>query len=92
MVTDAIIDCYNDSECVTGFFTMFEEHLALPFRTSVLGVDVTVTGIDLTEDDQIMAICARDRSRQSIPIFDLPLPTPPPEGAEWIAAYRHWRR
>lgn len=92
MVTDAIIDCYNDSECVTGFFTMFEEHLALPFRTSVLGVDVTVTGIDLTEDDQIMAICARDRSRQSIPILDLPLPTPPPEGAEWIAAYRHWRR
>jgi hypothetical protein len=23
---------------------------------------------------------------------DLPLPSPPPEGAEWIAAYRLWAR
>jgi len=22
--------------------------------------------------------------------LDLPLPSPPPAGAEWIAAYRHW--
>jgi hypothetical protein len=55
-----------------------------------LGVDVTVTSIDLTDDDQIVAICARGRSRQRIPILDLPLPTPLPEGAEWIEAYRHW--
>jgi hypothetical protein len=54
------------------------------------GVEVTVTGVDLTEDEQIVAICARGRSRQRIPILDLPLPTPPPQGAEWIAAYRHW--
>jgi len=30
------------------------------------------------------------RSRQCIPILDLPVPTPPPGGAEWIEAYRHW--
>jgi hypothetical protein len=30
--------------------------------------------------------------RQAIPILDLPLPTPPPDGAEWIEAYRHWAR
>lgn len=92
MVEEATVDCYNESECVTGFFTMFEEHLAVPFQTSVLDVEVTVTGVDLTEDDQIVAICVRGRSRQSIPILDLPLPTPPPDGAEWIAAYRHLRR
>ncbi|TDO30398.1 hypothetical protein EV643_13811 [Kribbella sp. VKM Ac-2527] len=92
MVKEATVDCYNDSECVTGFFTMLEEHLAVPFRTSVLGVDVIITGIHLTEDDHIVAMCVRDRSRQSIPILDLPLPRPLPIGAEWIAAYRHWRR
>jgi hypothetical protein len=90
MVAQATVDSYNDSECVTGLYTMLDEHLDVPFQATVLGVDVTVTGIDLTDDDQIVAICARGRSRQRIPILDLPLPTPLPEGAEWIEAYRHW--
>jgi hypothetical protein len=46
--------------------------------------------VDLTEDEQITAIRAHGRSRQRIPILDLPLPTPPPTGAEWIDAYRRW--
>lgn len=90
MVAEATIDCYNDSECVTGFYTMIDEHLEVPFQTEVLGVDVTVTGIDMGDDDQIVAICSRCRWRQRIPILDLPLPAPSPGGAEWIEAYRHW--
>ena len=90
MVAEATVDCYNDGECVTGLYTMLEEHLATPFQTSVLGVDVTVAKVDLTADDMIVAVCTRGRSRQRIPILDLPLPEPPPEGAEWIEAYRHW--
>jgi hypothetical protein len=90
MIAEATVDCYNDSECVTGFYTMLDDNLAKPFQTVVLGVDVTVTGIDLTEDEQITAMCTRGRSKQRIPILDLPLPTPPQEGAEWIAAYRRW--
>jgi hypothetical protein len=69
---------------------MLDDNLTVPFQTVVIGVDVTVAGIDLTDDEQIMAICARDRSTQRIPILDLPLPTPQPDGAEWIAAYRRW--
>ena len=89
MIDEATADCYNHSECVTGFYTMIGEHLDVPFPTSVLGVDVTVTHIDLADDEQIVAVCARGRSRQRVPILDLPLPTPP-RGAEWIEAYRHW--
>ena len=62
----------------------------VPFRTEVLGVDVTVTGIDLGDEDQIVAICVRSGRRQRIPILGLPLSAPPPGGAEWIEAYRHW--
>ena len=91
LIAEATVDCYNDSECVTGFHTMIEEHLEVPFQTCVLGVDVTVIGIDLSDDDQVEAICAGGRWRQRIPILDLPLPTPPPGGAEWIEAYRYWR-
>ncbi len=90
MVEEATVDCYNEAEQVTGLFTMIEEHLAVPFETSILGVPVTVESVDLNHSDQIVAICVRDRMRQAIPILDLPLPAPAPEGAEWIDAYRHW--
>lgn len=92
MIAEATVDCYHDNECVTGFYTMLDEHLAMPFQTCVLGVEVTVTGLDLAEDDQIVAVCARDGWRQRIPILDLPVPAPAPDGAEWIEAYRHWLR
>lgn len=92
LIAQATVDCYNDSECVTGFYTMLDEHLAVPFKSVVLGVDVTVVGIDLTDDDQIMAVCTRGPSTQRIPILDLPLPTRHPDGAEWIDAYRRWAK
>lgn len=90
LVDEATVDCYNDGECITGFYSLLDEHLAVPFRTVVLGVEVTVTGIDLTDGEQIVAVCSRGRLAQRLPLLDLPLPTPPPAGAEWIAAFRHW--
>ncbi len=90
LIEDATVDCYNEAEQITGLFTMLEDHLALPFQTSVLGVTVTVTRVDLTVSDQIVAICRRDGVKQAIPLLDLPLPAPAPDGAEWIEAYRCW--
>lgn len=89
LVEEATVDCYNDDEQLTGLFTMIEDNLALPFTTRVLGVEVTVRRVDL-RGDRIVAICHRDRERQAIAILDLPLPDPPPDGAQWIEAYRHW--
>jgi hypothetical protein len=90
MVEEATVDCYNESEQATGLFTVLEDNLAVPFETSILGVTVDVERVELNTWDQIVAICRRDRFRQAIPIVDLPLPTPAPRGAEWIAAYGHW--
>ena len=92
MIEEANVDAYNDEEQITGLFTMLEEHLALPFDTEMLGITVTVTKIDLTASNEIVAICRRDNHKQTIPILDLPLPAPRPDGAEWIDAYRRWRR
>jgi len=91
MVEEATVDAHDESEQALGWFTMFEEHLDLPFETKVLGATVAVTSIDLRDDDQINAICARGRERQAISLLDLPLPSPRPGGSEWIEAYRHWR-
>ena len=92
LVEEAVVDAYNESEQRCGLFTMIEDHLALPFDTEVLGVPVTVERIDLTEADEVVAICRRGRRRQRIAVLDLPLPSPPPDGAEWIEAYRYWAR
>ncbi|WP_281900817.1 hypothetical protein [Micromonospora humidisoli] len=89
MIEEATVDAYGDDEQLAGLFTMIEEHLAVPFTTTVLGVEVTVGKIDLTADT-IVALCARGRYRQRIDLLDLPLPTPAPDGAGWIDAYRHW--
>ncbi|MCI0429775.1 MAG: calcium-binding protein [Rhodospirillales bacterium] len=90
LVEEAVVDCYDEEEQLTGLFTMIEENLALPFATRVLGVEVTVESIDLTDDDKIVAGCRRGRERQAISLLELPLPSPPPDGAEWIHAYRYW--
>ncbi len=92
LVEEATVDCYNESEQATGLYTMIEDNLQLPFETEVLGVAVTVIAVDITEDDQIVAVCERGGLRQKLLILELPLPTPRPAGSEWIEAYRHWAR
>ena len=67
-----------------------EKHLAVLFKTKVLGVEVTVKRVDITEDEQIVVVCERCGSPQLIPIADLPLPDPPHKGVEWIDAYLCW--
>ncbi|MDO8834407.1 MAG: calcium-binding protein [Vicinamibacterales bacterium] len=90
MIEEAIVDAYGSSEQITGFHAMLDAHLAVPFKTEILGVEVTVTRVDVTTDEQIVAVCVRGRARQRIPILELPLPDPRPSGAEWIEAYRRW--
>ena len=90
MIEAATVDCYNESELTTGWLTMIEENLAVPFEAEVLGVQVTVERIDLSRSEQIVAICRRGKERQALPLLDLPLPTPHPAGAEWVEAYRRW--
>lgn len=90
MIEAATVDCYNESEQTTGWLTMFEEHLVVPFETTVLGVRVVVKKVDLGPEDNIVAICVRGRARQVIPILELPIPNPPPRGAQWVEAHRRF--
>jgi hypothetical protein len=92
LIEEAVVDAYGDEEQAGGFFRMIEEHLALPFSVSILGVEAVVEKVDMTRDGRIVAFCKRDGVKQRIEILDLPLPKPIPAGAEWIVAYSHWRR
>ncbi len=92
LIEEATVDCFTESEESTGLFEMIHEHLELPFVTTVLRVAVTVTGVDITDDDQIVAVCRRGRDLLRVALLELPMPDPRPVGAEWVDAYRHWAR
>jgi hypothetical protein len=92
MIEEAIVDANGESEQMLGFYTMLENNLSVPFKTEMLGVEVMVERVDMTDDEQIVAVCSRGKSRQRVPILDLPLPNPRPGGTEWIDAFRRWAR
>src|SRR5215471_14421778 len=74
LVEEALVDAYGESEQATGFYTMMENDLQLPFETEILGMTVIVEGIDITEDDQLVAVCRKDKTKQRISLSELPLP------------------
>ena len=92
LIEQATVDCFNESEECTGLFEMLAEHLEIPFATTVLGVAITVTAVELTASDEIVAVCRRGREVLRVAMLELPMPDPPPEGFEWVDAYRLWAR
>ena len=92
MIAEALVDCYNDSEMMTAMMTAIQDHLDLPFTTNVLGSIVNVVAVELNDAGEIAALCNCDGKRQRIPLLDLPLPDPPPSGAERVAAFRRFAR
>ena len=89
LVEEATVDAYGDEEQLSGFAVMIEDNLAVPFETTVLGVTVTVQKITEAESG-VVADCVRDGYHQRSPSWTCRCPEPPPRGAPWIAAYRHW--
>lgn len=66
LVEQATVDAYTDEEQLTGLYTKLAEHLVIPFKTVVLGVEVTVKKVDLLPGSQIVAVCTRGRNRQAV--------------------------
>ena len=92
LIREATVDCHDEQEAASGFFVMIEDHLELPFETKVFAMAVSVESLESDERGAILAICQLGGVRQAIRLLDLPLPSPPPGGFEWIEAYRRWER
>ncbi|WP_312870548.1 hypothetical protein [Streptomyces himalayensis] len=89
MLQEALVDAYGEYEERTALHTIVEDRLQLPFTTRVLGIAVTVERLE-SRGPCLTALCRAGTHRQPIDLLDLPLPTPPPIGAEWIAVLRHY--
>ncbi len=90
LIEEAVVDCYDESEELSGILTMIQDNLALPFKTTLLGVEIVAEKVEMNKAGEIVAVCRRGRVLQRIPIIDLPLADPKPKGAEWIEAFRRW--
>jgi hypothetical protein len=90
LIEEATVDCYDEEEQASGFLAVIDDNLALPFKTRILGAEASVAAVVMDEVGRIKAVCERSGEQQRIDLIDLPLPSPPPSGAEWIAAYRRW--
>jgi hypothetical protein len=91
MVAEVTTDCYNESEKITGFYTMIDENLDLPCMVAINGAPMTLERIKVTEDDTIEAVCASRRHRQNASVLELKFAAPLPAGYEWVEAYRLWK-
>jgi hypothetical protein len=67
------------------FRSVLEEMLPLPFTIRLSGLEVALAGIHLTDG-------VGGGERLPSPILDIPIPSSPPRGTEWIAACPSWRR
>lgn len=43
LIEQAIVDAYTDDEQLSGFHVMIGDNLAVPFQTTVLGLQVTAS-------------------------------------------------
>jgi hypothetical protein len=89
LVEEAIVDAYGESEQRVGLLSMIQMNLECPFMIEIFETPARVERVDLNDGNEIVAVCRYGRERQTIPILDLPLPSPSPVGWEWIEAYRH---
>jgi hypothetical protein len=55
LIEEAIVDAYDESEQTSRFYSMLEEHLAIPFAIDMLGVEATVERVDLPCPDVLPA-------------------------------------
>ncbi|SRR5258708_25902929 len=89
LIEEATIDCYDDSECLSGFAVMIGDNLEFPFLAKVIGEEVTVTGVT-DKSGEILAECERKGKRYTVDILNVEFISPV-KGTGWIDAYRKWK-
>jgi hypothetical protein len=91
LIEAVTVDCYNDAERATAFYTAFTEDVPLPAVASLLGTEVTVAEVDICEDGvSLVARCVRGEMERWLALADLEFPADT-MAARMHAAYRRDR-
>jgi Calcium binding len=91
LIEEITVDCYGDEEELTGFLAYLEDALERPVEATVVGVPVTIVGVDCPAGGLrgLVARCRRDGADYEVSLLDVVLPRGS-ELARILAAYRYW--
>jgi hypothetical protein len=92
LIERAIVDASGELKQIVGFYTMLDNNIAMPIYTKLLGVEVIVEYVDMSDDERIVAVCVCGKSFQRVPIIILLTPDPPSAGVRRNDAFRRWTR
>jgi hypothetical protein len=90
LVEEATVDTYGNEEEAGGWLTMIDDNVGFPFDVELLGVTVTVVGVEMTDACELVALCRRGKNRLKFSLLELPLPSPSLKGVVWIEAFQRW--
>jgi hypothetical protein len=76
LIEEITVDCYGEDEELTGFLTYLEDALERPVEASVVGVPVTIVGVDCPAGALrgFVARCRRDGAEYEVSLLDVVLP------------------
>lgn len=91
LIEQITVDAYGD-EGYWSFLQAIEDEVPFPFRASLVGATVSVTGVDFHGDERrgLVVTVEREGSAATISILDLNLTAADPTIARLVAAYRRW--
>lgn len=89
LIEEATVDCYDEYECLMGFYSCLEDKLPFPFPAQVVGEEVKVIGLDF-EDKQIKAVCIKLGKKYKINILDIEYNPEKLKNYQYIEAFRKW--
>jgi Calcium binding len=92
LIAEVVVDAYGDTEQAAAFHYVLEEELELPLQVELGAAIATVVGLELTDDDRLVAVCRMGRSRRRVPLTELAAPVKAPRGSKWLDAYLRWER
>jgi hypothetical protein len=91
LIEEITVDCYGEDEELTGFLAYFEDALERPVEATVVGVPVTIVGVDSPAGALrgLVARCRRGGADHEVSLLEVVLPRGS-ELARILAAYRYW--
>jgi hypothetical protein len=95
LIAAATVDCYGEEEQFWGMLTALGEALDFPLAATLIGENVELIDIDDGASTSSRGIAAQIRYKgreYSVSLADLQIIDADSDGAEWLAAYRHWLR